>query len=82
VVLGADLNTWWGDDEPAVRELRRALPDADPLRARETWRGPLWAGTKLDYLFAKGTAGRVRVNRLGHRYGSDHWPLVAVVPVE
>jgi endonuclease/exonuclease/phosphatase family metal-dependent hydrolase len=82
VVLGADLNTWWGDDEPAVRELRRALPDAESLRARETWRGPLWAGTKLDYVFAKGTPGRVRVNRLGHRYGSDHWPLVAVVPVE
>jgi endonuclease/exonuclease/phosphatase family metal-dependent hydrolase len=82
IVMGADLNTWWGDEEPAVKELRRAFPDARRLQTRETWRGPLWMGLKLDHVFAKGTASPVRVRRLDTRFGSDHWPLVAVVPVE
>jgi endonuclease/exonuclease/phosphatase family metal-dependent hydrolase len=79
--VAGDLNTWWGDDEPAVKELRRAFPDAEPLRARETWRGPLWTGNKLDYVFAKGTVRPVPVRRLDSRFGSDHWPLIAVVPL-
>jgi endonuclease/exonuclease/phosphatase family metal-dependent hydrolase len=79
IVIGGDLNTWWGEDEPAVKELRRAFPDAEKVRARATWRWPLWIRTKLDYVFAKGTTGPVRVRRLDKRFGSDHWPLVAVV---
>jgi endonuclease/exonuclease/phosphatase family metal-dependent hydrolase len=82
LVIGADLNTWWGDDEPAVKELRRAFPDAAPLRARETWRGPLGAGNKLDYVLAKGMPQPVTVKRLADRFGSDHWPLLAVVPLD
>jgi endonuclease/exonuclease/phosphatase family metal-dependent hydrolase len=81
VLIGADLNTWWGDDEPAVKELRRAFPDATPLEARETWRGPLGAGNKLDYVFARGMSRPVDVRRLDSRFGSDHWPLLAVVAV-
>jgi endonuclease/exonuclease/phosphatase family metal-dependent hydrolase len=80
LVIGADLNTWWGDDEPAVKELRRAFPAALPLSARETWRGPLGTGNKLDYVFAKGMPQPVTVKRLADRFGSDHWPLLAVVP--
>jgi endonuclease/exonuclease/phosphatase family metal-dependent hydrolase len=79
LVLAGDLNTWWGDDEPAVKMMRRALPDARPLKARETWRGPLGVGNKLDYVFARGTAAPVTVERAGDRFGSDHWPLIAVV---
>jgi endonuclease/exonuclease/phosphatase family metal-dependent hydrolase len=81
LLIGADLNTWWGDDEPAVKELRRRFPDALALEARETWRGPLGAGNKLDYVFAKGMPEPVSVKRLGDRFGSDHWPLLAVVPL-
>jgi endonuclease/exonuclease/phosphatase family metal-dependent hydrolase len=81
ILIGADLNTWWGDDEPAVKELRRAFPEAVPLRARETWRGPLRTGNKLDYVFAKGMPQPVTVKRLDDRFGSDHWPLLAVVPL-
>ena len=80
LVLGGDLNTWWGDDEPAVEELRRAFPDAMPAVARETWRGPLWMGNKLDYVFAKGFEPPLTVVRLDERFGSDHWPLMATIP--
>jgi endonuclease/exonuclease/phosphatase family metal-dependent hydrolase len=82
LVLGGDLNTWWGDDEPAVEELRRAFPDATAAGARETWRGPLWTGNKLDYVFAKGFEPAVTIRRLDSRYGSDHWPLMTIVPIE
>ena len=82
LVIGGDLNTWWGDDEPAVKEMRRAFPEAVPLRARETWRGPLGTGNKLDYVFAKGMPRAVTVKRLADRFGSDHWPLLAVVPLD
>ena len=82
LLIGADLNTWWGDDEPAVKELRRAFPEAVPIKARETWRGPLGTGNKLDYVFAKGMLEPVTVTRLADRFGSDHWPLLAVVRME
>lgn len=79
LVIAGDLNTWWGDDEPAVKELRRAFPDAEPVGARETWRGPLRAGNRLDYVFAKGLEPPVQVTRLDERFGSDHWPLLTVL---
>lgn len=28
LIVGGDFNTWWGRDEPAVRELQRTWPDA------------------------------------------------------
>jgi endonuclease/exonuclease/phosphatase (EEP) superfamily protein YafD len=82
LVVGGDLNTWWGDDEPAVEELRRAFPDATAAGARETWRGPLRMGNKLDYVFAKGFEPAITIRRLDSRYGSDHWPLMTIVPIE
>jgi endonuclease/exonuclease/phosphatase family metal-dependent hydrolase len=81
LIIAGDLNTWWGDDEPAVKALRQVFPDAEPIAARETWRGPLRAGNKLDYLFAKGIQPPVAVRRLNERFGSDHWPLLATVPL-
>ena len=81
LIVAGDLNTWWGDDEPAVKELRQVFPDAEPIEARETWRGPLRTGNRLDYLFAKGIQPPVAVRRLNERFGSDHWPLLATVPL-
>jgi endonuclease/exonuclease/phosphatase family metal-dependent hydrolase len=76
-VIGADLNTWWGPDEPAARELRRAFPDAvDRVPLAPTWRGPMRAENRLDYLFAGGLNARMEVNRMPDRYGSDHVPLI------
>jgi endonuclease/exonuclease/phosphatase (EEP) superfamily protein YafD len=79
LVIAGDFNTWWGDDEPSIKELRREFPDAEPVRVRETWRGPLRTGNRLDYVFAKGLEPPVTVTRLDERFGSDHWPLLTVV---
>ena len=78
VLVAGDFNTWWGDDEPAIKEMRQAFPDALPIAARETWRGPLRTGNKMDYVFARGINPPVAVRRLADRFGSDHWPLIAV----
>ena len=77
LLVGGDWNTWWGDDEPAIKEMRQVFPDARPIAARETWRGPLRTGNKLDYVFARGFNSPVDVRRLADRFGSDHWPLIA-----
>jgi endonuclease/exonuclease/phosphatase family metal-dependent hydrolase len=86
VFLGGDFNTSWGDDEPAVRSLRRALPDAVPAARGATWRGPLAMEARLDHVFARlpprdprARRSPVVVHRARERYGSDHHPLVAVV---
>ena len=79
LIVAGDFNTWWGDDEPAIKELRQAFPDAGRVEKRETWRGPLRTGNRLDYVFAKGVDPPVVVRRLDHRFGSDHWPLIATV---
>jgi endonuclease/exonuclease/phosphatase family metal-dependent hydrolase len=77
-IVGGDLNTWWADDEPAVRELRRAYPEAvEPRRLARTWRGPAGTDNRLDYLFAGGWGEAVEVSRLRDRFGSDHHPLIA-----
>lgn len=77
-VVGGDLNTWWGQDEPAVRLLRRAYPEAvDRSPRAATWRGPAGAENRLDYLFADGWEAPIEVNRLGERFGSDHAPVYA-----
>jgi endonuclease/exonuclease/phosphatase family metal-dependent hydrolase len=79
-IVAGDLNTWWGDDEPAVQALRRAFPDARPMTDRETtWRGPLGAATRVDYLFARTGGETLQVWRLPDRYGSDHYPLMTLV---
>jgi endonuclease/exonuclease/phosphatase family metal-dependent hydrolase len=82
LIVAGDFNVWWGDDEPTVKEMRRNFPDAQPIRARETWRGPLGVGNKLDYVFAKGWETPLTVRRLESRFGSDHWPLITVVPTQ
>jgi endonuclease/exonuclease/phosphatase family metal-dependent hydrolase len=75
-VIGGDLNTWWGADEPAVRTLRHAFPEAvDREPFARTWRGPLGAENRLDYLFASGRGARIEVNRIRDRFGSDHTPV-------
>jgi endonuclease/exonuclease/phosphatase family metal-dependent hydrolase len=80
LVIGGDLNTWWGDDEPAVKALRAVFPDAVTAPVRWTWAGPLGLTAKLDYVFARTNGNPVPVRRLPDRYGSDHYPLLAIVP--
>jgi len=78
-ILAGDFNTLFGDCEAAVRVLRAAFPDAPPARGGATWRGALVLRARLDYVFAKGEAGRIDVQRLPSRFGSDHYPLLSVI---
>jgi endonuclease/exonuclease/phosphatase family metal-dependent hydrolase len=79
-IVGGDFNTWWGNDEPAVDDLRRAFPAAKDRVAGETWRGPLASRARLDHMFAAGWDGALEVRRAARRYGSDHFPLYVVIP--
>ena len=74
-VAGGDLNTWRGDDEPAIAAMRRISDDA-PRQPEPTYAN----GRVLDHVFFRVPAGwQVRVRRASHSYGSDHFPLIAVI---
>lgn len=77
-VLAGDFNTWLGEREPAIRQLRGAFPDAPRIRGA-TWAGPLGIHATLDYVFARGNVEMIQVQRLPSRFGSDHYPLLAVI---
>ena len=79
IVVAGDFNTWWGDDEPAVRDLRRAFPDAGATRPASTWGGAIRAMGALDHVFARINGRRLDVARLPERFGSDHYPLMTVI---
>ena len=74
-VLGGDLNSWFGYSDGAFREIARILPLARPADRRPTF-GPM----RLDHIAARLPAGwRISVHRADSRYGSDHYPLVAII---
>jgi endonuclease/exonuclease/phosphatase family metal-dependent hydrolase len=78
-VVAGDFNTWRGRGEPALRALRRAFPDVQDARRPPTWIGPLGIHATLDHVFVRGSAAGVDVRRLPGRFGSDHYPLIAIV---
>jgi hypothetical protein len=72
LVLGADLNTWHGPDERAVRFLEN-LPRATPASTERHGLGL----RVLDYLFIRaGQQRRAHYRQLDQLYGSDHRPLI------
>jgi endonuclease/exonuclease/phosphatase family metal-dependent hydrolase len=74
-VLGGDLNSWFGYRDGAFRELARVLPLARPGDRRPTF-GPM----RLDHVLARLPPGwHISVRRANSRYGSDHYPLVAII---
>jgi endonuclease/exonuclease/phosphatase family metal-dependent hydrolase len=77
-VVAGDFNAWLGNREPAIAALRQAFPDAPPASG-PTWAGPLGIRATLDYVFARGEWRAIRVERLPHRFGSDHFPLLTVI---
>jgi endonuclease/exonuclease/phosphatase family metal-dependent hydrolase len=76
LVLGADMNTWFGFRDSAYLAAARAFPDTVVTDRRPTFQGLL----RLDHVFFRLPAGWTgRVERLDERYGSDHYPLVGTI---
>lgn len=80
-VAGGDFNTWLGDREPAIGALRDAFPETSAVGTGATWHGPLGSRAALDRVFVRHVQGHVSVRRLADRFGSDHYPLLAMIDV-
>ena len=77
-VLGGDMNTMLGPDEPAWRVFLERFPDT-PDRPEPTFRDRL----VLDHLFFDLPDGwRVTRSVIAEQYGSDHHPVLGLIRVK
>ena len=75
-IVGGDMNTMLGRDEPAWRLLTARFSDTPVERSQPTFRGRL----VLDHLFFDVPDGwSVRRRVVPNRYGSDHHPVLGLV---
>ena len=75
LIVGGDFNSWFGYRDAAFKELARTVPPAASDDRRATF-GPM----RLDHVLLRLPEGwRASVRRADRRYGSDHYPLVAVI---
>lgn len=75
LIVGGDFNSWFGYRDAAFKELARLVPPAASDDRRATF-GPM----RLDHVLLRLPDGwRATVRRADSRYGSDHYPLVAVI---
>jgi endonuclease/exonuclease/phosphatase family metal-dependent hydrolase len=76
LVLGADLNSWFGFHDGAYRTAAAAFPSTPPSDRRGTFHGLL----RLDHLFFRLDDGwRAEFVRADDTYGSDHYPLIGQI---
>lgn len=76
LILGGDLNTWFGFSDRAYHEIARDYPQTRVTDTRRTFRGLL----RLDHLFYRTPPEwQVTVRRGESARGSDHYPLIATV---
>jgi len=77
LVMGGDLNSWWGQQrEGAVRLLRRHLPHPVTLDPVPTHHWELGLDRQSDYLLFRLPDGWTAwTRRLPEELGSDHWPV-------
>jgi endonuclease/exonuclease/phosphatase family metal-dependent hydrolase len=76
LVLGGDLNTWFGFQDGAYRTAAAAFPQTHVSDRRATFHGLL----RLDHLFFRLEPGwSSRFRRAEHTYGSDHFPLIGEI---
>jgi endonuclease/exonuclease/phosphatase family metal-dependent hydrolase len=76
LILGGDLNTWFGYRDAAYRELAARLPSRAAVEDRRATFGPM----RLDHLLFRLPEGwRAELRRADSKYGSDHYPLVALI---
>lgn len=75
-ILGGDLNTWLGPNEPAWRSMLQRFPDTPREPPEPTFHDRL----VLDHLFFDLPDGwRVSRRVIPDTYGSDHHPVVALI---
>jgi endonuclease/exonuclease/phosphatase family metal-dependent hydrolase len=87
LIVGADLNTWFGRRERAFKALDATLSEEACGRGKtNTWPRNLhvplgWWRGRLDYMFSNLTAQGLerRCRTLDRRFGSDHNPIVMVI---
>jgi endonuclease/exonuclease/phosphatase family metal-dependent hydrolase len=76
VVLGGDLNTWFGFRDGAYRTAAGAFPQTRVADRRATFHGVL----RLDHLFFRLDPGwTAEFRRADSAYGSDHFPLIGEI---
>ena len=75
LIVGGDFNSWFGYRDAAFKELASVVPPASSDDRRATF-GPM----RLDHILLRLPQGwKASVRRASSRYGSDHYPLVAVI---
>jgi endonuclease/exonuclease/phosphatase family metal-dependent hydrolase len=75
LIVGGDLNSWFGFRDAAYRQLAATLSHASTEDRRPTF-GPM----RLDHLLFRLPDGwRTGLRRADSKYGSDHYPLIAMV---
>ena len=78
MILGGDLNSWFGYRDAAYRELAERLSSRPVVDDRRATFGPM----RLDHLLFRLPDGwRAELRRADSKYGSDHYPLVALIDV-
>jgi endonuclease/exonuclease/phosphatase family metal-dependent hydrolase len=76
LVLGGDLNTWFGFRDAAYRTAAAAFPQTRVSDRRATFHGVL----RLDHLFFRLDPGwTAEFRRADDAYGSDHFPLIGEI---
>jgi endonuclease/exonuclease/phosphatase (EEP) superfamily protein YafD len=76
MIVGGDLNTWFGFSDSAYREMAQAYPQTTVSDTRRTFRGLL----RLDHVFYRLPAGwTAEVRRAESARGSDHHALITTV---
>ena len=77
-ILGGDMNTMLGPEEPALRVFLQRFPDTPAERPQPTFRERL----ALDHVFFDLPDGwRASRRVIDERYGSDHHPVVGIVAI-
>jgi len=77
LVLGGDLNTWFGFRDSAYRAAARAFPQTPAVTDR---RGTFHGLLRLDHLFFRLDHGwSAAFHRADDTYGSDHYPLIGQI---
>jgi endonuclease/exonuclease/phosphatase family metal-dependent hydrolase len=75
LIIGGDFNAWFGFHDAAYRELAKHAQPA-PGQDRRASFGPM----RLDHLLFRLPGGWTAAVRRGEdRYGSDHYPLIALI---